>query len=479
MEALYQSGDIIDDRYRIIGILGQGGTATTYEAVDLDRADATVAIKVLSLRQSQDWKLVELFEREVEVLKSLNHPRIPKYLDYFTLDTTSDRAFFLVQELILGKSLATLVDEGWYFQEQDVKNIAQQILEVLTYVHSFQPPVIHRDIKPHNIIRTDAGAIYLVDFGAVQNAYRNTVTRGATFVGTIDYMSPEQLRGHASFASDLYSLGCTLLYLLTRRSPSELPLQRMKIDFRSSLQISEQFADWLETMLEPVLEDRFSSTGEGLKRLNSQQIHRVKPLVGSAIEVKRKSNKLTLKIPAPKKLISTSLIGLGAEFIIALVASAILLPASLSLLYSLFTRFELSLLILSLLIWTLLILSVGTFFTKGTSILFFFCGKIYLIVQKSDFQIIWSCLGVKYKKQGNTSNIQAITLKQKNLKQESGFVSPEYCVIYEGVKEHKFGMWLTTAERRWLITEIGNFIFEQYPDKKKEDWLNDIWKLRR
>lgn len=222
MEALYQSGDIID-KYRIISILGEGGTAITYEATDLTQPDLSVAIKILSFIQTKDWKLVELFEREAKALQNLNHPRIPKYLDYFAIDTDRDRQFLLVQELIPGTSLADLVEQGWYFQESEVKNIAQQILEILTYLHGFQPPVIHSDIKPHNIIRTETGEIYLVDLGAVQDVYRNTLTRGATFVGTIDYISPEQLRGHASFASDLYSLGCTLLYLLTRRSPSELP----------------------------------------------------------------------------------------------------------------------------------------------------------------------------------------------------------------------------------------------------------------
>ena len=229
MEALYQPGDTIQDKYRILNILGEGGTAITYEAIDLTQ-EISVAIKVLSLQQTRDWKLVELFEREAKVLKNLNHSRIPQYLDSFSIDTSRDRQFFLVQEIIPGKSLATLVEQGWYFQQDEVKNIAQQVLEILSYLHSLQPPVIHRDIKPHNIIRSDTGEIYLVDLGAVQDVYRNTLTRGATFVGTIDSMSPEQLRGHASFASDLYSLGCTLLYLLTRRSP----FARVGIEIRLS-----------------------------------------------------------------------------------------------------------------------------------------------------------------------------------------------------------------------------------------------------
>ena len=249
MEILYQHGDIIRDEYRIINVLGQGGTATTYEAENIiDRR--RVAIKVLSLHQTMEWKIVELFAREAKVLSNLSHPQIPDYIDYFYLDLNNNRIFFLVQELITGKSLAALVKKGWYFQESEVKDIAKQVLAILDYLHHLDTPVIHRDVKPHNIIRTDTGEIYLVDLGAVQDVYRNTLTRSGTFVGTIDYMSPEQMRGQACFASDLYSLGCTLLYLLTRRSPVDLPLHRMKIDFRNCLSISPQFTDWLEVIIE-------------------------------------------------------------------------------------------------------------------------------------------------------------------------------------------------------------------------------------
>ena len=477
MEANYQPGDMIGDKYRIVGILGEGGTAITYEAVDTTGSDLPVAIKILSFVQTKDWKLVELFEREAKVLKNLHHSRIPKYLDYFSIDTEKDRQFCLVQELIPGKSLSDLVEQGWYFQESEVKDIAQQVLEILTYLHGFQPPVIHRDIKPHNIIRTEAGEIYLVDLGAVQDVYRNTLTRGATFVGTIDYMSPEQLRGHASFASDLYSLGCTLLYLLTRRSPSELPLQRMKINFRSSLKISEQFADWLDTLLEPALEDRFNSTKEALAKLHLKELSRTQPLVGSNIKVSRKPTKLMLKIPAPGALISSSLLTNIAEAAIALVATIVLLPASISLSYILLTRFNLALLILTVLIWSLLALSVITLFKKVSSILFFYFGRIYLTIQKKDFRLIWYCLGMKYERLGNTSDIQAVSLKNKQSEKDSGLVPNEYCTIYEGIKEHKFGMWLTTAERRWLIAEIASFVVEQYPHKKQEAGLRNVWEF--
>ncbi|WP_019503357.1 serine/threonine-protein kinase [Pleurocapsa sp. PCC 7319] len=218
MKLLHQQAEIIANRYQIVNTLGQGGMGTTYAAIDLN-SSRRVAIKVVSLRQSNEWKILELFAREAQVLASLNHPYIPNYLDYFELDSEDDRRFYLVQELVKGKSLAELVEQRWRATEVEVKDIARQVLNILIYLHSLAPPVIHRDIKPQNIIRQPDGKVYLVDFGAVQAVYRNTISIGGTFVGTLGYMSPEQLRGKVVPASDLYSLGCSLLFLLTHRTP--------------------------------------------------------------------------------------------------------------------------------------------------------------------------------------------------------------------------------------------------------------------
>nr|MDJ0746481.1 ankyrin repeat domain-containing protein [Xenococcaceae cyanobacterium MO_167.B27] len=143
------------------------------------------------------------------------------------------------------------------------------------------PPVIHRDIKPNNIIYSDEGKIYLVDFGAVQNTYYNSLMQGSTVVGTYGYMAPEQFRGKAVSATDLYSLGATLLYLLTHRSPAELPQDTLKLDFRNSVAISESFADWLEQMLEPDTEDRFATAEVALSKLFASKKLKQKRLITS------------------------------------------------------------------------------------------------------------------------------------------------------------------------------------------------------
>jgi serine/threonine protein kinase len=270
-DGLHGVGDVIRDRYRILEILGQGGNGITYAATDLQQ-NKKVAVKALSLRHMNDWKQIELFEREAKVLSQLDHVAIPKYFDFFTIDTEEDRAFYIVQELALGQNLAKLIEAGWRTNEKGVKKIAEQVLNILIYLHGLSPSVIHRDIKPHNLIYGDDGKVSLVDFGAVQDTYRSTMARGSTVIGTFGYMAPEQFRGQAVSATDLFSLGATILFILTHRSPSELPQERLRYDFRSKIKVSEQFADWLQKMVEPDLGDRFTSASESLAALQKKQI---------------------------------------------------------------------------------------------------------------------------------------------------------------------------------------------------------------
>ncbi len=198
--------ETIGDRYLILDQLGAGGSAITYQAKDLE-TNQQVAVKALSLRELEDIKKIELFQLEAQTLQQLNHPAIPKYLDYFTIDTDKDRSFYLVQELAEGQSLASLVEQGCRGTEREIKDIARQVLEILIYLHAQQPPVIHRDITPGNLIRGADGKILLVDFGAVQHSYYTTLMRGSTAVGTIGYAAPEQWTNKAIPATDLYSLG--------------------------------------------------------------------------------------------------------------------------------------------------------------------------------------------------------------------------------------------------------------------------------
>ncbi|MGB3267340.1 MAG: serine/threonine-protein kinase, partial [Microcoleus sp.] len=245
-------------------------------AVDLN-SNQKVALKALSLRLTTEWKKVELFEREAKTLSGLNHPGIPRYIDYFQVDTSQNRCFYIAQQLAPGKSLAQLIENGWKPNEAQVRHIACQLLEILVYLQSLLPATIHRDIKPQNIILQKNGRVFLVDFGAVQNTYHHTVTGGSTVVGTYGYMAPEQFRGKAVLSTDLYGLGTTLLFLLTQKFPSDLPRHKLKVKFRDRVSISPEFADWLEKIIEPASEDRFHSAKDALSALRGEQPSGINP----------------------------------------------------------------------------------------------------------------------------------------------------------------------------------------------------------
>jgi eukaryotic-like serine/threonine-protein kinase len=262
---------ILCDRYQILDLLGEGGSGKTYRALDL-QGQTEVAVKVLSLRNMKDWKTLELFEREAKILAQLDHRAIPKYIDFFRTELADEETFCLVQAIAPGRSLHNWVTAGHVFAEAELRHIAKQILEILVYLQTFAPPVIHRDIKPQNLLYTEMGAIYLVDFGAVRDTYHLTITGGSTIVGTYGYMAPEQFRGQALLATDLYGLGTTLLYLAAGEDPVDLPVQDMKIDFRQRVKVSPDFAAWLDGLLEPIPEDRYRTAGLALDYLQNKAI---------------------------------------------------------------------------------------------------------------------------------------------------------------------------------------------------------------
>jgi len=169
----------------------------------------------------------------------------------------------LVQSYIEAKSLAEWVKSGRTFNQIEIKHIAKELLEILMYLHTQNPPVIHRDIKPSNILLANrsgnsVGQVYLVDFGSVQTL---AATEGSTItvVGTYGYMPPEQFGGRAVPASDLYSLGATLIYLVTGTHPADLPQEDLQIKFEPKIPLDLAFIDWLKWMTEPDLNRRLTS----------------------------------------------------------------------------------------------------------------------------------------------------------------------------------------------------------------------------
>lgn len=298
--------------YRIDALLGRGSNGTTYRASPMPPLNGSgdggpppppVALKAVSLRGAGGWKRIELFEREAATLASLDHPGIPAYKEFFTLDTPSDRAFVLVQELVDGRTLGALVGSGERGSVADVAELARQLLAILAYLASRAPPVTHRDVKPENLVLEGGGwggRLRLVDFGGVAAASSGdaagavstgrgwtgdgassssytpaTSPLGTTVIGTFGYMSPEAFRGRAGPAADVYAAGGVLLFALTGRPPSAFPQGRgLRLDLSGMEEVVgagggsggrsggsrreevDALLDLVEASLEPEAEDR-------------------------------------------------------------------------------------------------------------------------------------------------------------------------------------------------------------------------------
>ena len=256
-------GQIIQNRYRIDRILGKGSMGTTYKAFDAETRNA-VAVKLLHFSRVQEWKVLEMFEREARILQQLAHPRIPSYIDYFSLDSAEGAGArcILVQEYIDGKPLQYLVEKGWRGTETEILDIFWQLIHILAYLHTLNPPVIHRDINPKNILLSSMNEVFLVDFGAVQERIRTTFLGGSTIVGTYGYVPFEQFSGHTVPASDYYAAGATLLYMLSHRNPADFPAEEMKPQFHDALTVSPGLITLLDGLLEPSAKQRIASADQ-------------------------------------------------------------------------------------------------------------------------------------------------------------------------------------------------------------------------
>ncbi|GAC1494580.1 MAG: hypothetical protein NVS2B14_08170 [Chamaesiphon sp.] len=194
-----------------------------------------------------------------------NHPQIPELLDYFEQDGQQ----YLVQEFIDGKNLEQELAESGAFKEVQIHQFLQDLLPVLQFVHEQQ--VIHRDIKPANIIRRSSDTqLILVDFGTAKFATSTALT--GTAIGTAEYAAPEQIRGKATFGSDLYSLGVTCIYLLTQVSPFDLfdstEDNWVWRDYLNS-PLSEALAQILDKLLQNAVRRRYQSVAAVLKDLSA------------------------------------------------------------------------------------------------------------------------------------------------------------------------------------------------------------------
>ncbi|MGK7880184.1 MAG: serine/threonine protein kinase [Crocosphaera sp.] len=482
---------IIADRYKICDRLGEGGTAITYKAVDLNTSQE-VAIKVLSL-DNVDWKQADLFEkREVKTLRQLNHPRIPRYMDYFVSDNednfyfpiTSQKSlqdfveagillkkFYLVQELVQGKNLVEWRDDINKVNEKEIQNIARQVLDILTYLQTLIPPVVHRDIKPQNLIYTENKEVFLVDFGAVPDQVAKK-SYGTTFIGTKGYMAPEQgSGGKVSLATDLYGLGATLVYLLYGKNPSNLPRKRLKIDFRKEIKLSSKFAQWLDVLLEYDPENRFQNAEIALNVLEGTGNIKdyIKKNLGrpkySSISLTKTKQELIIKIPCALncKRWNYALGILGISFYI--IAFLILLIITIST-YNIFWRIPIFIYALLLLVQPFkkfknvkivkLVILVG-------SILPFILNVNYSIIASFLILIIEACSGDLISKIVRNllfdTQIKINESKEIFLQERFSFIFKQNRKsLFKETSLSKISKLLTRREKQWLTDEIKRFL---------------------
>ena len=260
------------NRYVVNALLGEGAQGSAYAATEAASGRA-VAIKRFDVRGARSWKDVELAEREARVLATLDHPLVPRYIEHFE----EDGALYLVMDRVEGETLEAIRKRDGAVPEAEVRRFLACADGALAYLHGRPSPVVHRDVKPSNVVRRADGTYVLVDFGAVSE---QLFRRGSsTIVGTIGYMAPEQLQGRALPASDVYAVGATALAALVGVDPDTLPHKGLRIDVRAALKgrASPDLAGALERMLEPDPDLRAPSISAALGAVGAAGGARVEP----------------------------------------------------------------------------------------------------------------------------------------------------------------------------------------------------------
>lgn len=260
------TNQILDNRYQIINKLHETNLSITYQGKDTKKFNRLCFIKQLktSYDPQLQKQLEQRFQQEGEILERLgNHPQIPDLYSYFS----ENNQFYLVQEWITGYNLEEKVEKQGKLTESEVKDILIKILPVLQFLQKNQ--IIHRDIKPSNIILNREKLPILIDFGIVKEIY--TIVNQKTpytvlGIGTPGFISPEQKKGQPIHASDIYSLGLTAIYLLTKQLPTD------QLSWAKDLpNISSELSNILSRAIEENLSDRYKTATEMLEELTKPQ----------------------------------------------------------------------------------------------------------------------------------------------------------------------------------------------------------------
>jgi formylglycine-generating enzyme required for sulfatase activity len=289
---------LLKDRYRALKLLGQGGFGKTFKAVDEDQPRKPLCvIKQFAFSNNHPETrqiALKLFYEEAQHLEALGkHDQIPELLACFDVEGQP----YLVQQFIDGQDLEQELATAGTFNQAKIRELLESLLPVLDFLHHQSPPVIHRDIKPANIIRRRSdGGLVLVDFGAAKQATQSMLAKTGTAIGSAEFAAPEQARRKPVFASDIYSLGVTCIYLLTQVSPFDLFDMNQDAwvwrDYLVNNPVDEMLGKVLDKMIANVLPQRYQSAAEVLSALDQKSnLQNAPDLINSIPESSR--NKLS------------------------------------------------------------------------------------------------------------------------------------------------------------------------------------------
>lgn len=266
--------NFLSQGYRIVEELthNRQGGRITYKAIEIN-TNTPVVIKQFRFASAQNsWSEFKEIEREIDVLRGLNHPGIPKYLN--KIDPGD--GLCLLQEYKNADPLSKLRS----FSPEDIKSITTQILEILVYLQERIPAIIHRDLKPENILVDEEINVYVIDFGLARVG-NNTMAFSTMQGGTLGFMPPEQIHNHKlTEASDLYGLGATIICLITQTKSQDIgnlvDFSSNRINFKDKAsKYSFRFIQWLEKMVEPDPKKRFANAKLALEAFQPLYVVRV------------------------------------------------------------------------------------------------------------------------------------------------------------------------------------------------------------
>ncbi len=220
---MLQVGSLLDNKYKILNEIGHGGMSVVYLAIN-ERANKTWAVKEIRKDGTCNFEAVKQgLVVETDMLKKLNHPHLPSIIDVIDMDDS----FIIVMDYIEGRSLQSVIKASGAQPKELVVEWGKQLCDVLGYLHSREPAIIYRDMKPANVMLKPSGDVTLIDFGTAREFKDRTMVEDTTCLGTRGYAAPEQFggRGQTDARTDIYCLGATLYHLLTGHSPAEPPYE--------------------------------------------------------------------------------------------------------------------------------------------------------------------------------------------------------------------------------------------------------------